>query len=421
MVGADEVDQTVRYPWIQTDRVISEKWSTRLGTTLAADGDLAIVGSQPSRSWDLDIANGHDRVYVFERATSGTWQQTAMIVPEDARRGDTFGYSVALDAQEPIFVAGNPAAGQVHVFERTPTGAWNETVRLTGATDGFGYDVAVDSGTILVSGFDWGVHVFEREDGTWKASGEPLPAVGPLDIEGEVAIAKTQDSWPSLAILGKRVGVWQPLDDGLLPNPGSGSNHVATSADLRADGSAVVVGSAIDQRVVASELHGQRMAAVGSAWVYEKVDGHWELTADLLNPDPGPFEAFGDAVIIKGDTLVVGATLDSHNGAERAGAAYVYQKRDNGWEIKQKLRNTDNGPYGGGDKFGASLAFADETLLVGAPSDGQRRDGMPHPLDDDGDIPPCIHPDIYMGCDNGEQAGSVYAFEPVNQLVPLER
>lgn len=87
--------------------------------------------------------------------------------------------------------------------------------------------------------------------------------------------------------------------------------------------------------------------------------------AKLLAADGAAGDRFGHAIAIDGDTVVVGARF-KRIGGTLVGAAYVYQPDPDGsgpWLQVRKLLPTD-----GGGEFGISVAIDGDTVLVGAPS-----------------------------------------------------
>ena len=83
---------------------------------------------------------------------------------------------------------------------------------------------------------------------------------------------------------------------------------------------------------------------------------------------------FGYAVALSGDTLVVGAPLESGSGAGvdppvggvsvASGAAYVFVRTAGAWAQQAYLKSPQPAP---GDEFGFSVAVSGDWILVGAP------------------------------------------------------
>ena len=108
----------------------------------------------------------------------------------------------------------------------------------------------------------------------------------------------------------------------------------------------------------------------GSAYVFERgPGGAWVEVAKLRGSDTAGRDDFGRTVAISGDTVVVGAWLNDHNGMNDSGAAYVFQRDQGGpdaWGELKKLTPTGLAPD---DKFGISVSISGSTLVVGSPSD----------------------------------------------------
>ncbi len=85
----------------------------------------------------------------------------------------------------------------------------------------------------------------------------------------------------------------------------------------------------------------------------------------LLASDAQAFDSLGWSVALSGDTVIVGAYLDSDGGPD-AGAAYVFQRDQGGvdnWGEVKKLTASDAQAT---DWFGISVAVSGDTAVVGA-------------------------------------------------------
>ncbi len=98
----------------------------------------------------------------------------------------------------------------------------------------------------------------------------------------------------------------------------------------------------------------------GSVYVFNNVAGTWTESQKILSPNPQPNDVFGIGVSISGDYLAVGASeVDA-----RKGAVYIYLKNSNGdFEYVQTLVASD---AGNNDFFGTSVSLAGNQLVVGA-------------------------------------------------------
>ena len=126
----------------------------RFGTSVAINGDLAIVGAP------LDDDGGPDSgsAYLFDASTG--WSEVAELTASDAARGDEFGYSVAIGDDVAIVGAWDDddvgsASGSAYLFDFDGSTGWGQIAKLTasdaGRGDEFGYSVAI-SGDLAVAG-----------------------------------------------------------------------------------------------------------------------------------------------------------------------------------------------------------------------------------------------------------------------------
>ena len=100
----------------------------------------------------------------------------------------------------------------------------------------------------------------------------------------------------------------------------------------------------------------------GSAYVFEKTAGGWQLQQKLTASDATSYSFFGTSLAIDGDRIVVGAYGDQ-NANNYAGAAYVFVRSGLTWIQEQKLTGSDNSSS---DSFGISVAIQGETIVCGA-------------------------------------------------------
>jgi len=118
------------------------------------------------------------------------------------------------------------------------------------------------------------------------------------------------------------------------------------------------------------------------------------------NTDVG--DAFGWSVAVSGDTMVVGAWLESSsatgvdgdqsdNRARWSGAAYVFVRNGTNWSQQAYLKASNTGAE---DEFGTSVAVSGDTIVIGAPYEDGNATGV------DGD----------QYNDSASQAGAAYVF-----------
>lgn len=112
------------------------------------------------------------------------------------------------------------------------------------------------------------------------------------------------------------------------------------------------------------------VGAVGSQAAEEPGRAHvFDLAAPagpvavLSDAEGIPGALFGNAVAVSGETVVAGAPFDAEEG-DRAGAVFVFERRDGEWVGAGKLVANEAQPLA---YFGESVALHGDTLAVGAP------------------------------------------------------
>lgn len=134
--------------------------STWLGTAVAIDGALAVIGS----AWEDGAGTNRGAVYVLGRDYGGmdSWGQVKKLAASDEHDDDLFGYAVAVAGDEILVGAGwarggGTERGQAYLYSRDEGGTdnWGEVQRLRASDaaneDWFGSAVAID-GLYIVAG-----------------------------------------------------------------------------------------------------------------------------------------------------------------------------------------------------------------------------------------------------------------------------
>ena len=108
----------------------------------------------------------------------------------------------------------------------------------------------------------------------------------------------------------------------------------------------------------------------GAAFVYDLTGGNPQLVAVITNPSPDSGDAFGRAVAISGNSVVVGAYFDD-SGATNAGVAYFYDIGSvvPGTSISNATFTLANPDPTISDQYGFSVAVSGSKVVVGAIED----------------------------------------------------
>ena len=257
-------------------------------------------------------------------------------------------------------------AGAVYVFARDGAG-WHQEAYLKAsnseAGDSFGISASISGDTVVVgapgeSSNATGVNGNEA-DNTRPGSGAAYVFVRNGTTWSQQAYLKasntdTDDSF------GSAVAIW---------------------------GDTIVVGAECEDSN-ATGVNGNEgnntFSAAGAAYVFVRNGTTWSQQAYLKASNTGFGDAFGDAVSVWDNTIVVGAKWERSNasgvnGDEAdnslldAGAAYVFVRNGTSWtqQVYLKASNTD-----GSDSFGETVSVSEDTIVVGASSEDSNATGV---------------------------------------------
>lgn len=249
------------------------------------------------------------------------------------------------------------------------------------ANDTFGFSVAVSGNTAVVSaafhnsgqGFGGAVYIFERNTGGADNWGEVKRIVATNGIAYDWAgWAVALDG--NTVIVGAR-GVDEP------PNDGRGSAFVFVRTNetwtqeakpLPANctvedyfGGAVAISG--DTAIVgANQDDVGANANQGAAYIFERNANSWDLVKTIAAADGTAGDFFGNSVAINGNTSIVGANQDDTGANNAQGSAYIYERNTGGannWGQVKKLIAADGAT---GDFFGNSVSISGDAAIIGS-------------------------------------------------------
>ena len=248
-------------------------------------------------------------------ATPPVVSPTGALVADGGAANDAMGTAmVARDGLLLIGARGDDSiahnSGAVYCFQLGPDG-YQQIQKITPAdpnlAEEYGHAVAIDSGRALVGvPLAGGVAVLEFNGTSWVETGA-LFAGTPGDAS---------DFGDAVAILGDRIAVGSP-----------GSDEQAGRVDL-----------------------------------FDLINGEWRLEQSVLPPDATSNDRFGTALALGEDLLVIGSPYED-SAAPDAGAVFIYQPGDKGWELLQTLIAPAAASQ---EYFGRKLALEDDLLVIGA-------------------------------------------------------
>ncbi|MFQ5401745.1 MAG: choice-of-anchor Q domain-containing protein, partial [Anaerolineae bacterium] len=350
------------------------------GYSVAISGNTMVVGAYVEDS-DATGVNGNPdnnaapnsgAVYVFT-FNGKLWSQQAYIKASNTEANDLFGATVAISGDTLVVgapdedssatgVDGNQAdnsadgSGAAYVFARS-NGVWTQQAYLkasnTEAGDEFGYSVAISGDTILIGA--------RHEDS------------GATGVGGNQSDNSAKDS--GAAYVFTRSGVTWSQQAYLKASNTDSLDYFGCS--VTASGDTVAVGACGENSIatgVGGNQNDNSAIGAGAVYVYTRSGAAWSQQAYVKASNTDPFDFFGVAVALSGDTLAVGANEENSNAkgidgnqadnsANDSGAAYVYTRSGATWSHQTYIKafNTE-----AGDLFGRSLALDGDILVVGA-------------------------------------------------------
>jgi len=146
------------------------------------------------------------------------------------------------------------------------------------------------------------------------------------------------------------------LEQKVLASDGAANDFLGGSVAL-ADDTALVGASGDDVGANGDQ---------GAVYVFVRSGMTWIWQAKLTASDGAAGDNFGRSVALSGDTALVGASGDNVGANGDQGSAYVFVRNGTVWSQQAKLTVATGAAN---DNFGLSVALLDGTALVGVPGD----------------------------------------------------
>lgn len=333
-----------------------------------ANNDTIIANATGERTLTNYIQNGEQTVdsnstiganagavYVFRNKGQG-WYSESFIKPTNIQKDDFFGSSIAIDgdylavgavgedsnqttiSNDGTIVENNssPSAGAAYIFKRTGD-TWVQDAYIKAANaepyDNFGNAIEIKGDYLIVS-----------------ASEEDSFTTAIINGPG----VSTDNSWNSsgaIYVYKKNAGNWEQDAYIKLSNTGVHQEWYSDITSLSIDGDTLAVGNSGDPSIGNIILNGPNASSygdgnsfwdVGSVFVYRRTAAGWEQEAYIQASNSQLGSQFGENVVIKGDTIVVGSPAEGSsfrsiiNGpvtnelniySVNSGAIYVYRNK----------------------------------------------------------------------------------------------
>lgn len=361
------------------------------GSAVAIYGDTIVVGARTENGSGTGVNPAPDNMatfagaaYVFTRSGT-TWSQQAYLKASNSGAFDFFGSSVAV-TEDTIIVGANgedgsgtgvdpvsddaaSASGAAYVFTRSGS-VWSHQAYLkasnTGADDGFGLSVGLSGDSVIVGAYG--------EDGSGTginpASDELAAGAGAAYV-----FKRSGSDWSQQAYLK-------------AANSGAGDafgRSVAAFGEMVAVGADGEDGSGTGVNPVSDDL----ALGSGAAYAFIRSGSTWTQQAYIKASNAGGSDSFGEAMSLSGNVLVVGANSEDgintgvnppdSNGLSSAGAAYVFLHSGSTWSQTAYLKASQ---VGNTDSFGAAVAAAGDTVVIGSHGEDGNGNGINPAVDE---------------------------------------
>ncbi|MBQ4848358.1 FG-GAP repeat protein [Pseudoalteromonas sp. MMG005] len=333
-------------------------------------------------------------------AISQSYAKQQKLLPDDAKTGDQFGFSVAIDGTTALVGAhkadakSTQDAGAAYVYSLN-AGGWQQQAKLVAkpayANDTFGGNVALKNDIAMLGvikrddkGEDAGaVFAFEKEVNSWSQKQILTANDGKSGDAFGQSIALTE----RFLVIGAPHSDAPEHDSGAvyvyIRDKGAWRFHTKLTAKDGADGDLFGISVAIDGDtiLVGADLHDEKAEQAGAVYAYVFDGKNWHHQAKLTATDGEKVDIFGVRVALLGDTALISARRDDVEGiGTDAGSAYIFERVKGKWIQTQKLVAPDGKAD---DRFARGVALNKETALISA-----------------------MHHDM-----NGSNAGALYVFK----------
>lgn len=362
--------------------------SDNFGYSVAISGDVVVVGSYLSDQ----VYTDHGSAYVFVKPVTG-WvsaNQTAQLMLSTVSSYQHFGYSVGISGDDIVVGAENYSMqGASFIFTKPVTGWANgtETAKLNASdiknSDKLGISVAI-SGDYAISGASWSdslgisagsAYIYEKPVSGWVNANETVEIFASTELSNVYdEFGCAVDISGNYAVVGNHQYKGKTGSATIYHFNGLGWDKIAllTASDgvqedefgcaVAIDGNTIVIGAKYGDGI---------SNKTGVAYLFEMPVLGWTdmtETARLISSEGNFNDAFGAAVDIDGDIVVVASPQDGESGAS-SGSVFIFEKPVSGWaNMSQtaKLVPNDGAAY---DNFGNVVAIKDTILVIGASGD----------------------------------------------------
>jgi hypothetical protein len=346
-------------------------------TTLASDGTATVitaVSTDPEGfplTWSYAVTTGSLTNGGGASATVSQADNVFTITPTTtAAYAGTF--SITFSATD-----GTNAVTAASAFTLTFETDWSTATQQqeliasdAAAGDNFGSSAAIDGDTAVFGAFLEGTggsaYVFTRSGTTWTQQAK---------LTGSTVVSGDEFGY-SVAISGDTIVVGaraeSSTDDAyngdayVFTRSGTTWSQQAKFSDTLSsgnshfgysvdiDGNTIVVGAPMDSPGTSDHR--------GRCHIYTRSGTSWSLQQSLASSTGDDYAYFGADVAIDGDTVVVGSSVEDSSGNNNCGAAYIFTRSGTSWSQQERFApTTATNAY-----FGNAVDISGDTAIIGA-------------------------------------------------------
>jgi len=291
----------------------------QFGKSVYVDGIYAMVGSTSKEV--SGIANA-GKVFAY-KFNGSSWDQTDTMTLSEPSAHDRFGTSICISGN--LAIIGTPGAeqnGVAHIYKTTNGTSWSQVTKLTpdNSFSTFGSSVSISGDTAVVGHRGNQVHeavsVFRFNGASWELEDKIHNSCS--------SIGYGCDFGYSVSVQNNKIAVGAPDSGGSAYVYARNNGNWELEVDLGSLPDFNFMGSSIsidNDTIVVGACH-QNAISEGAVGVYSFNGIEWSQEAFIVASDGSSSDGFGWRVGVSGDKLISGA----HGDAGQAGSAYIYSR-----------------------------------------------------------------------------------------------
>lgn len=320
---------------VASDRTVNDEF----GFDVSISNNTAIIGAPfENRDSSGNLLAQVGAVYIFEKNSTGDWEEKQKLFASDQQAGDEFGTAVSIDNNTAIVRASRDSSSQhkfylSYFFERDTAGKWIEVKKVRHDSISQFYTLPINEGLLIKNNIALIGTPYDENNGS-------------VDIY-------TKDS----------TGTWTFFQNIVRTNTDTSATF-GSSVAMSETSNTIIIGSQWEYEGITSN---DSTHLAGAAYVFEKdsISKKWLQVQRLISQDRAEFDYFGSSIVNTDEYAIISSRnkrVDTMAFGQR-GAIYFFQKGTNGtWnEVERKVGSSSNAA-----EFGGSLALDNNYLVVGS-------------------------------------------------------